>query len=467
MTPFIERLYTYINEKKLIEKNDRVCVGVSGGADSLCLLVLLHELSGRLGIEVCAFHVDHHLRGEESGADRAFVEEFCRQRGIPLKVYDFEVASLASENKKSLEEMGRIVRKKAAADFMKESGANKTALAHHLNDCAETLLFNLARGTSIAGLKGIAPKNGNVIRPLLIFGRSEIEDELRSRNIGWRTDSTNLKDEYSRNKLRLNILPYFEENINAGSVRHMAAAARDMEEADEIISALAEEKAAALVSQYKDGLLISTAVSAEKELISGYIILGTLKRLTDNVTDIKRLHIDNIRRLLEGQSGKSIDLPYGIRADRIYEGVLLAKKKTGKKARQADCKAVKLALNERTRFGDFVFETRLFSASAVAGEIPKKKYTKWFDYDKLTGNPVLRYKQGGDYFVIDKPGHKKKLKKYFTDEKIPKEERDSIVCVADGSRIIWAVGCRIGEDCKIDSSTSRIIEITCRGADEV
>ena len=468
MASFIERFYDFIKEKELLARGDAVCVGISGGADSVCLLQLLYELADKAGISLYAFHVNHGLRGDESDSDQKYVESFCAERGIPLKIYSFDIARLAAENRQSVEEAGREARKKAAADCMEYFGANKTALAHHLNDCAETLLFNLARGTSLSGLKGITAKNGSVIRPLIIFSRAEIEAELRSRNIKWKTDSTNLKDEYSRNKLRLSVIPYFEKNINAESVRHMAASARDIEEADGIIKEIADEKAKKFVVSDGSGVLIKSGILKERDLISGYIIMGALRSLTSNLTNIKRLHIDQIRELAGNQTGRALDLPYGITAVKNYDGVRLEKRKNvqdDKTSKSAACSKI-LGINTVTEFKDIIFETRLFDGPAGSGEIPKKKYTKWFDYDKLTDNLELRGRKSGDYLVIDKAGHRKALKRYFTDEKIPKDMRDRTVCVADGSRIIWVVNGRISEDCKIDENTRRVFEVSCRVKEE-
>lgn len=468
MASFIERFYDFIKEKELLAKGDAVCVGISGGADSVCLLQLLYEIADKAGISLYAFHVNHGLRGDESDSDQKYVESFCAKRDIPLKIYSYDVARLAAENKQSVEEAGRNARKRAAADCMEYFGANKTALAHHLNDCAETLLFNLARGTSLPGLKGITAKNGSVIRPLIIFGRSEIEAELRARNIKWKTDSTNIIDDYSRNKLRLNIIPYFEENINAESVRHMAASARDIEEADEIIKDIADEKAKKLVVSDGSGVLIKNGILKERDLVSGYIIMGALRSLTENLTNIKRLHIDQIRELAGNQPGRALDLPYGIAAFKNYDGIRLERRKKRRENRALEDNAgfKRLGINTVTEFGNTVFETRLFEGPVASGEIPKKKYTKWFDYDKLTDNLELRGRKSGDYLVIDKAGHRKALKRYFTDEKIPKDMRDRTVCVADGSRIIWVVNGRISEDCKIDENTRRVFEVSCRVKEE-
>ena len=457
MTPFAERLYFFIREKKLAKPGERVCVGLSGGADSVCLLEMLNSLSKKLNISLCAFHVNHCLRGEESDTDELFARHFCEERDIPFKVFRFDVKTLAAKGKKSIEEAGREARRVAAAECIKEFGASKIALAHHMDDSTETFLFNLARGTSLSGLKGISAKNGNIIRPLLIFRRSEIEKELKARGIPWRTDSSNLTDEYSRNKLRLNVLPYFEKNINVESVRHMSEAMRDIEEADLIIRQIATERANTLVSRQNDGVLILNAAANEKRLILGYMIMDALKTLTKNVTDIKRVHIEDISGLLSGETGHFLDLPYNIKAEKMYDGVRLCLKSAKSKEIKED--SCRIEIGKTAKYSGMSFMTRLIDASVLGGEVPKKQYTKWFDYDKISSEMCLRHRLSGDYIVLDSEGHRKKLKRYFTDEKIPREERDGIVCLADGSKIIWIVGGRISEDCKVSGDTRRILEI--------
>ncbi len=468
-TPFAERLYFFIKEKELVQPGDKICVGLSGGADSVCLLETLNALSKRLGISLCAFHVNHCLRGEESDTDELFAKQLCEKRNIPFKAFRFDVKALAAQNKESVEEAGRGARRVAAAECMKEFGATKTALAHHMDDSAETFLFNMARGTSLSGLKGISAKNGSTIRPLLIFRRREIEDELVSRGIKWRTDSSNLTEEYSRNRLRHNVLPYFEKNINVESVRHMSEAMGDIEEADLIIRQLAAEKANTLAKREKGGVTILNAASEEKNLIFGYMITDAIKTLTKNMTDIKRVHIEQIKGLFRGETGHSLDLPYNIKAEKTYDGVKLCLKDANKHEIKEDSPC-KIEVGKRIMYGGMSFESRLIDVSEFDGEVPKKKYTKWFDYDKISNMTCLRHRLSGDYIVSDSDGHRKKLKRYFTDEKIPREERDNIVCLADGNRIIWVVGGRISEDCKVSGDTKRILEISipdrCESEDE-
>lgn len=456
----IKKVYSYILSNKMISKGDIICVGLSGGADSVCLLQLLYELRSKLEIEVAAFHVNHCLRGNEGDHDEKFAVWFCKERDIPIKTFRFDIDDLAKKEKKGLEEMGRIMRRKAAYDCIKSGFATKIALAHHINDRAETFLFNLVRGSSLKGLKGISSVNGYFIRPLLCISRQDIEYELQRRKISWCIDSTNLKDDYSRNKMRLNVLPYLEKNINTGSIRHICSAAQDIEEADIIIAELAEHKAGLLTKQIENKILISDKILEEKKLISGYIIMNALKSLTGTVVDLTREHISDILELISMQSGKRISLPYNIIAKKTYDGLVLEKQEENKAEKTTD--EVQIKINGSTIFNNINIECSVFD-NFDRNNIPKKLYTKWFDYDKISSCLVVRYRRNGDYFISDKFNHRKKLKDYFIDNKIPRELRDKIPCIADGSRILWSIGYRISDDMKITESTKRILQIKVTG----
>ena len=218
-----------IQQYTMIEAGDTVCVGVSGGADSICLLRILcayygnspegtseKEASGAVpAVRLAAVHVDHRLRGADSDADAAFVRELCRELQVPLRVFSYPVAEIAKERGIGTEEAGRLVRREAYRACMDELGARKIALAHQANDRAETFLFHAARGTSVAGLAGIRPvqpfsperPDCLILRPLLGVTRDEIEDWLRAHGYPWRTDATNASDAYARNVIRNRVIP--------------------------------------------------------------------------------------------------------------------------------------------------------------------------------------------------------------------------------------------------------------------
>lgn len=456
----IKKVYSYILSNKMISKEDIVCVGLSGGADSICLLQMLYELRDKLEIEVTAFHVNHCLRGDEGDHDEDFAVRVCKERNISIKTFRFDIADLAGKEKKGLEEMGRIMRRRVASDCIKSGFATKIALAHHINDKAETFLFNLARGSSLKGLKGISAVNGYFIRPLLCLSRQDIEDELYKRKIIWCTDSTNLKDDYSRNKMRLNVLPYLEKNINAGSIRHICNAAQDIEEADAVIAELSEYKAGLLIKREENKLLISDEILKEKKLIAGYIVMNALKSLTGTVVDLTREHISDILELMSMQNGKRISLPYNIIAEKTYEGMTLGRLEENKSEKLAE--EARLNINGSMIFNEINIECSVFDIFDK-NNIPKKKYTKWFDYDKISSCLMVRYRRNGDYFISDKLNHRKKLKDYFIDNKIPRELRNKIPCIADQSKILWSIGYRISDDMKITENTKRILQIKVTG----
>ena len=204
----------------MFREGDRVVLGVSGGADSICLLFVLMKLRKLLGIELCVVHVNHGVR-EDAGEDAAYVEGLCAQYDIPFMLKEIRLAELAKELGATQEEAGRIARYQAFAEACKKYGCNKVAVAHNSNDRAETMLFNLFRGTGLKGMAGILPVRDNVVRPLLCLERREIEEYLDAGGILYKQDSTNDTDDYTRNRIRHHILPFAEEEISKGSVEHM------------------------------------------------------------------------------------------------------------------------------------------------------------------------------------------------------------------------------------------------------
>lgn len=200
---FLEKIKSAVSDYKMLQRGDAVVAALSGGADSVSLLYALNELSGELGITVSACHINHHLRGEESDGDMRFCQEMCSRLGIPLFVREAEVGSMQQKHE-SLEECARRVR----YDFFAEvSAGKKLATAHSSNDCAETVLLNLMRGTGLKGLCGVPPVRGNIVRPLIYCTRADVEEYCNSRGLSWVTDKTNLCDDYTRNKIRHIILP--------------------------------------------------------------------------------------------------------------------------------------------------------------------------------------------------------------------------------------------------------------------
>lgn len=230
----------YMEQFNMAEKGESVIVGVSGGADSVCLYKILLELKNYFDIDIIAVHIHHGIRGEEADRDMNFVENMCNNDGVKFRYYKYDVPGYAKTNGLSEEEAGRTLRYKAFDEVAKELISNgrsvKIAVAHNRNDSAETFIHNLCRGSGLKGLAGIPCKNGSIIRPVLCLTREEIEMYLSEHNITHIDDSTNFTEDYTRNKIRHRVLPYLSENINDNSISHICQAADELREIEDYLS---------------------------------------------------------------------------------------------------------------------------------------------------------------------------------------------------------------------------------------
>ena len=447
-----QKVKAYVKKWHMLQKEDSVIAGISGGADSVCLLFMLLKLQKELGFALMAVHVNHGIRGAEAERDEAYVKRLCRQWNVRLKVYRENVPAYAKEHGMTEEEAGRDIRRTCFCKVLKEWGGTKIALAHHENDNVETLLWNLCRGTGIWGLGGIAPVNDVWIRPLLCVKRREIESYLKKRGISYCTDTTNADRRYMRNRIRMDVIPYLEDCVNTESVSHMG---KTMERMYELEQYILEE-----VGQYKESC---TGWKNGRRIIRQTEYTKIPKALRDNVLheilcetagrrkDIEEVHVQMLRDLFTKQVGKRIDLPYGVTAIRTYEGVRFEKN-----------------IPEASYAGDEneLFSIRVFDREPGNVTFPEKIYTKWFDYDIIKNTVKIRHRIAGDSIVINRYGGRKKLKQYFTDQKVPQEDRDKIWIAADGDEVLWIVGYRQSQKYQITEKTTKILEIQYYGGEE-
>lgn len=233
----MQRIFHTIEAYQMIRPGMRVLAAVSGGADSVCLLAALAAFREQIDFSLYVIHVEHGLRGEESLADARYVEELCRSFSVPFFLESVDAAAEARKRHLSVEEAGRALRYEAFDRVAGQVGADRIAVAHNENDQAETVLWNLVRGSGLQGLGGIRPVRGRIIRPLLFLGRPEIEAILLAQGIAWRTDRTNLTCDYTRNRIRLQVLPELTKELNPQAVGHIAEAAHRLQEVQEYISA--------------------------------------------------------------------------------------------------------------------------------------------------------------------------------------------------------------------------------------
>ena len=399
----IEKVKALIKEKGLLYEESKVVVGVSGGADSVCLLFLLKDIIKPGGI--IAVHINHGIRGEEAARDEEFVKKLCEKYNIELEIRHLDVPAYAKENKISEEEAGRVLRYKIFEEIRKDKNADKIAVAHNMNDVAETFLMNLSRGSGITGLTG----------------------------------------------------------INEQAVRHINEAAGKLSRIENFILKESEKAYEKYVSHEED-IYISSEIMKIDEIIIEEVIHKALTEAAGKTRDISEIHINYVKELFKKQTGRKIDLPYSVKAYREYDRVRLTKEKERDIEYDKDLTIPELKLTtvEINEISDIFIEKNKIELKLNDGSIKnltQNSCIKWFDYDKISENVILRYRKDGDYLVISENGDRKKLKKYFIDSKIPLEKRDSIPVVASGGEILWIVGLRTGEGAKITKATRKLLRM--------
>ncbi len=458
MRSFEDKIKKYIDEYNMLEADDKVIVGLSGGADSVCLLMVLKKL----GAKAYAVHINHMLRGDEADADEEFCIRLCEKLGVPLEVYHKDIKAYAKDERMTVEEAGRKFRYACFEEQRVKMGAAKIAVAHNKNDLAETVIFNMTRGSGINGLSGIKAVRGDIIRPLLCVRRDEIEAYLEKLGQDFRTDSTNLSKDYDRNKIRHIVLPTLLE-MNDGAIEHIADMADEAYEAYKLINEISEaELERCIVDEVfsdKESMLAldKTAIIKLPKLIRENIIHEAIAKVAGKKKDITRRHIEDVLKLMESKSGSNVNLPYDITARISYDRLIISNLKQEDSGFAFDIDADALEKGRYTLvLGDGCIDLYIDSCNSET-QIIKNNYTKMADYGKIKGALCIRTPQEGDYIIIDDKGNSKKLSRVFIDNKVDREKRLSWPVIACGSEIIWAVGLRYSEAYKIDDKTEKIL----------
>lgn len=427
----------YIEKYQLLTENRPVLVGVSGGADSIALLTILVEL----GYSCIAAHCNFHLRGEESLRDERFTKEYVEKLQIPFVKIDFETEQYAAENHLSIEMAARELRYRWFEKQRIHWEAQAIAVAHHRDDNVETFLMNLIRGTGIRGLSGIQPKNGFVVRPMLAVSREEIQNWFAKRNLSYVTDSTNLSDAYTRNFIRLRILPLLEE-VNP-SVKKAIARTSEHLAATEVIYLQVIEEARKEVFDSENRLSIAALM---KYPAPNSVLYELLK-----VYGFSRSVVEDIYSSLTKESGKVFfSSSFRLIKDRDY--LLFSP-------------LVKEEIQEYILNGDekeWIGPIELSFESVVITtdfQIRKEKNIAYFDADKLTFPLTLRKWQEGDWFIPFGMKGRKKLSDYFSDRKFSRLEKEQTWLLCSGDTIIWIVGERSDNRFCLDKMTKRALVV--------
>ena len=431
-----------INKKyNLIENDDIIVVGFSGGPDSVFLVEMLKKLKNFINFKIYLVHINHLLRGEDADSDENFSFEYAKKNNLEIFIKRIPVKEIAKEVGKTLEEVGREERYKFFSEIYEKVGATKIATAHNKDDQIETFLFRLIRGTSLQGLEGIKIKNNNIIRPISEIYKKDILKYLNKNEIQYKIDKTNFENEFTRNSIRLDLIPFIEERYN-------------IKFKDKIFSLIEEIRE----NNQNNSLSLSNYTDSENR-----IILEKIKFLSDfdkknlfslflNQKNIEfnRNKIDEINSLIKSNGTKKIDLDKTYRIVKDYTHLYIEDKKE-------DCvinnNVIQLKIPSEQIFDNFKIRINIVENL----DIPKKK--NQYLLDALYNDIIeVRYRKEGDRIFLDE-NHSKKVKEVFIDQKIPKDIRDRLPIFLYNNKIFWIYNVKKAYIPKINKNESKLIKV--------
>lgn len=459
----LNKVIDYIRENELIQQDDQILVALSGGPDSVCLLHILYELKNKFNLTIGAIHINHMLRGEEADNDEKYIAKLCDELGINHYVKRINIGCVAKAANVSLEVAGRNERYKAFKEIKTKYGYNKIAVAHNANDQAETILMRVMRGTGLEGLTGIkAKREDEIIRPILCLNRQEIEKYCEEKRLNPRIDASNYERIYSRNKIRLDILPYMKENFNKDIIDTLNRMTTLLQKDNEFI----EEYTNKCYNIYCENLGGKLKVSRElfkKEMdsIITRVIIRAFKEISSSHQNFEMKHIYEIVSLANKDTGKRLNLTNKIICENLYGDIIFIKEE---KYKQNLCDNREIRINKSEIYKKFDFDNYTMRFEVIKNrnkvEFSKNSLIKLFDYDNIEKEIVIRYRKDGDKIVPLGMSGSKKLKDIFIDLKIPREYRDNIPVLCFDDKISWIVGYKTSQLFKVTKDTKKILKIT-------
>lgn len=454
-----------VSEHEMLRSGDKVLAAVSGGADSVCMLHVLNELKTKLNIEIYCAHLNHGLRGEAADSDEAFVSRLCKKLGVKFFAKRVNVAEIAAEQKQTVEEAGRNARYEFFAELCAKYKLNRIATAHNKNDNAETVLMRILRGTGTDGLGGIPHKREDgVIRPLLNVSRCEIEKYCSENSLAFCTDATNADNDYTRNKIRNELIPYLMREFNPEICDSLARLAETVGADAGFIGGYAERLYDRLCSPLPNKKPVSLHVESlkmvDKAIVSRVVRIAAGKAVEG--VKLEKKHVDSVLELMCGQTGAAVDLPQGLRAEVQYGWIVFSDKNERENEQT-------ISADSNEFFAEAFPDTGIFVES-IGKNIsfmvvdPKKHTLKinetMLNFDRLEKERLfVRSRRNGDRIVWFPDGRTKKIKNILIDEKIPKKDRDKIPLLCTGAEVVAIIGSRVSEKYKVTKETERALVI--------
>ena len=443
--------------KNLIVDGETILAAISGGPDSMAMLNCLILLRKSMNFNLLIAHVNHGVRGQYAKRDQDFVKEIAKEYQIPFFTINVDMVLYGKELGISSEEAGRILRYGFFRDILKDYGGGKIAVAHNKNDQAETIIHRIIRGTGLDGLKSMEFIKGDIIRPILNISRKDIEDYIEKENIRFVIDHTNLETDYTRNKIRLELLPYIKENFNPNIIDSLYRLSGIAREEIEIIEEITREKYNLIVKKTTKNSIIfnGSLFNLESRPIKKRLVRKAIESIAGNLHGIEEIHIIDIVELFDqAKTGKTIHIAKGIIGRISYNDFMveLPRNKTIKLSE----KKLELGANSIGELG-IIISLELISLDGINIKDTDNKY---IDYNKVNDGLWIRPRKSGDRFSPLGLGGSKKLKDYMIDKKIPQDKRDSTPILCDRSGIIWVIGYGLSDNYKITENTEKVLKLS-------
>ena len=451
----ISEIKKTILKENLIKENDNILIALSGGPDSVFLFHILRILKDTLSFNLYASHINHMYRGMDADSDERFVKELCEQYSIKLFIKRKNATEYARELRITEEEAGRKLRYDFFNENLNEIGQGKIAVAHNLNDQSETVLQRIIRGTGIDGLAAMSFQVGKIIRPILNIEKKDIITYLHNNSYDYCKDYTNELPIYGRNKIRLNLIPYLEENFNPNIQSTLFRMSRIMEKDSQIIEKYVNILFENSVKERLDDTLTLDAdyIKSLDENEIGRVIRRAVKEIKGNTVNLENKHIDYAISLLNNKNtGKSIDLTDGITISISYNNMIVTKS-----VEKVD------DFEYNINIGNKIFIKEIGKSVILnieeAHNYIKKEHEFFVDYDRINGTIKVRNRRNSDFMIPFGMSGKKKLKDIFIDNKIPLNERPKLLVLEDDNKIIWLENYRISNECRVTANTQKILTI--------
>lgn len=435
--------FTEFNKKnKLIEESDIIVVGFSGGPDSVFLAEMFLKLKTIINFQFCLVHINHMLRGEDAEADELFSYEYAKRNNLQFFHKKINITELSKTTKRTFEEVGRDERYNFFKNVYTEIGANKIATAHNKDDQIETFLFKLIRGTSLQGLEGINANKSNIIRPISEFYKDDILNYLNKNRIQYKIDKTNFENDYTRNSIRLDLIPFIEKRYNSKFKDKIFSLIEEIRE-NNLQNSLSLEDYISEDNKIKLNVLLNLSSFNIKKLLSDF--------LNKNKISVSRAKIQEISNILTKQGMKKIDLNSDFKLIKDYETIYI------------ENNALK-EYNEINEISFKVFENIKFNNFYISSKIYDANTDKLDRFNIVLNIPVdtelkLRYRYDGD--KINLFSHKgtiaKKIKEIFINEKIPKDKRDKIPILIYNDEIVWIFGLKKANITNLKKNAQQIL----------